>query len=365
MISSSSLVRDALRKLNRGGTMRAHGLAGRVAKVTKLPTADVLLAFGELRRSNELSATDWYPNHEPIGQVSLAMEVQVSPEEIRWQAALDGAGIKPEDSRALLSMAGILKDVSLFDLQRLAKGLLVMREAQRINSGRSRYHVSAQYLLSSSKLLDMLPAVALRKFGIDPAVFEAPPGYVIVAGPPQPKCVVLVENPQALELALEAEGVDDVAWVATFGYGLSGVGDEYGNQLATFFEGGRKRLHALTRKGNPPALADLLSHPCLYFWGDLDHEGIWIFKRIQKVIPQLKLSAIYVPMILRLQHGEWHPYVYVTGKQGQKPRIVQDKTSSQLLGLCASGAIDQESVTAQDIAQYARLPLDQMLPLSF
>lgn len=65
-------------------------------------------------------------------------------------------------------------------------------------------------------------------------------------------------------------------------------------QLAKFMEQ-KKGFQALVREGNQPAIETLLQHPRIYFWGDLDREGLRIYWRLKSSISKLQLSGLYHP----------------------------------------------------------------------
>nr|WP_279593425.1 Wadjet anti-phage system protein JetD domain-containing protein [Pseudodesulfovibrio sp. S3-i] len=103
--------------------------------------------------------------------------------------------------------------------------------------------------------------------------------------------------------------------------------------------------HVLTREGNPPKNPSLLlRHSNLFFWGDLDLMGMAIFDRLKRHFPQLKLSALYEPMIKELFAGRSHPYVGCVGKKGQKAQRLNDPMAQRLAALCRGRAVDQEIV---------------------
>ena len=76
----------------------------------------------------------------------------------------------------------------------------------------------------------------------------------------------------------------------------------------------------MSRRGHSHHLASLLEHPRLYFWGDLDREGLRIARALRSKLPQLILSALYEPMCESVKQRETsHPYVAMAGKAGQAP----------------------------------------------
>ena len=336
-------------------TVQGNRLVERLCGKTELERDTVIVALGQLRETGEIACDNWHRG-VPIGRVRVSIHPSRTEAEIRWDTVLTEAGAAEADRRALQDVGGKLVDWTYDDLVRLLRGLEALREDFDKVKGESRYEVSARYLLGSSKLLDALPNLALRAYGIDPAQLAGPPAYIITAGPSVPVCVVLVENPQAMEAALRAKGVDEVAWVSTFGYGLSRSGDEYGQQLAGFVEQGRG-LTPLVRQGTPPPIAQLLLHQKLYFWGDLDREGLRIYWRLKSKLSQLRLSALYQPMANMIESTDTHhPYTKHAAKLNQSVWRCSENTVQHLLELCEHQAVDQESLDCQAIQQYAIHP---------
>jgi hypothetical protein len=164
--------------------------------------------------------------------------------------------------------------------------------------------------------------------------------------------------------------------VATFGYGLSMVGDDYGRQLAAIIETPQRQIHSLIRAGTPPNLKSLLAHDKIFFWGDLDLEGLRIYQRLKDRLPKLELSAMYQPMIeMMYKPGATHPYLKAVGKEGQGARHgnnnlinkPQDNVShyegfidtssgaevlDEIAQLCTSSGIDQEILSKEQIIEH-------------
>jgi hypothetical protein len=356
---------DYLTKLRIALSVRSKGkayiqgslLVDKLTKDTKLQRDEIISGLQQLRDVSEISCRDWHRG-EPIGQVQLNLIYQTTEAELNWRAVLMGHDLADTEIEALMGMADALTGWNKSDLENLLRGLVALRHDLPKLRGESRYHVSAKYLLASSKLLDALPTFSLRNFGIDPAVLTGPKSYIITAGPPDPECVVLVENPQAFEAALEAERGQRVAWIATFGYGLSRTGEEFGTQLANLIESSC-RLTSLVRSGNPPPIETLLAHPTLYFWGDLDKEGLKIYWRLKSKIPQLQFSNLYAPMINMLKStNSSHRYTRLVAKEGQRNWACYDTTVQELINQCAERAVDQEALTQEQIIKNACLKLD-------
>lgn len=352
-------VRDALARLAQGRTtLQGHRLVERLRKRTGLTVIELRRALGELRNIGELRCKDWV-NGEPLGKVQLAIATAPpSSAQTLWEGVLRCAQLTDEEVVTLLPAHSVMDDLDAADMREILLGLVRLRAERERFAGIPRFEVSAAFLLGSSKLLDTLPITVLRNFGIDPESFPKFPGYLVVSGPPEPAAVVLVENPHAFEAAMRAGGTDDVAWVVTFGYGLSMRGDDHGMELVEFLTSKKQMPNALVRKGNPPDVARLLAHPEIFFWGDLDPAGLHIFDRLRRQVARLRLSGLYHPMVSALQAvATSHPYNAATGKEGQLRWASGDATIEALLELCAKRGVDQEIVREEQIAALCRLPL--------
>ncbi len=97
------------------------------------------------------------------------------------------------------------------------RGLREIRDNLDKIEGILRFIVSAQYLLSSSKLLNTLPKLSLKNFGVDISLSPDFPPQIIVAGPKKPQFVLLIENPHRFEQAISTGINDQIAIVVIFG----------------------------------------------------------------------------------------------------------------------------------------------------
>ena len=326
-----------------------------IAQATGFDRLIVIKCLTELKNSGEVSCQNWH-RMEPVGRLKLNLRPPVTDSHLRWLRVLKKEGLREQDVESLEPLHCFIDDWDTLALSSLLKGLLALREDIPKLRGQSRYVVSARYLLGSSKIIDALPNAPLRAFGIDPTVLAKPPSYLMTAGPTNPEAVLLIENPQAFELAVACSIVDTMALVATFGYGLSRTSDDFGRQLASNIES-NDPLVPLIRKGSPPDMTSLLSHPNMYFWGDLDIEGLRIFWRLRSKLPQLQLSAAYLPMIQLLKSEECHPYSKVSGKPNQKRWYCKDELVNNLLDLCTNRAVDQECIDSSKLGEIASKPL--------
>lgn len=349
-----SKLRSALSAGNKT-SVQGDRLVDRLCSKTGLHRNEVINGLRELRDTGEVCCKDWHRG-EPIGRVELLIQQVRSPYEEVWIGVMHNMGVDPATQEVLIALSDKVEGLAVDDMKRLLSGLLALREDLPRLNGQSRYLVSAKYLLGSSKLLDALPSPILRKFGVNLDLLIGPPSYIITAGPSSPKCVVLVENPQAMESALQTCTGGKIAWIATFGYGLSRSGNEYGSQLASLIEGDT-RLTALVRQGTPPPIEHLLQHSEIYFWGDFDREGFQIYWRLKSKISKLQLSGLYHPMRTMIENTDnHHAYNELVAKPNQNTWQCSDMDVQKMLDLCKSRAVDQESVSLADIEKYAACP---------
>lgn len=366
---SVAAVRAAVIKMMGGKSyLRPSGLVESLAQETGESRISVLQALARLSREKWIAGVA--ANGEPFAAVKITGEVPPPPPNSdfdRWRSVLDGTGVSQQDAAALLPLH---KALACFDagLQRaILQGLLNLRENVEAEAGRHRFVVSARYLIGSSKLLDSMPSAALKAFGIQIDRFPSHPLYVVAAGCAAPETVVLVENPAAFEMAVATAAALRCAFIATFGFGLSKGEDDYGRQLAGLVEARFAGAITLVREGSScPTARELLNHPNITFWGDLDVAGIEIFQRLKRAVPGLRFSALYQPMLEALegQVGS-HPYVPSVGKQGQHDRYMtirsDDTITEKLIARCAMRGVDQECVQPTQIEQHAgyELVLDE------
>jgi hypothetical protein len=293
---------------------------------------------------------------EPISAyiVVFPPEAVLSAHSLCWHSIIEDASLLASEREALAPLGECLHGFDKDEMHLLLEGLIRLRKEQGHAKGQLTFAISAAYLLGSSKLLSSLDARALKAFGIDTSAFHSRPPYVVVAAAKQhPISVILVENPVAFELAALSAACDHVTFICTFGFGLSNVNNEYGNQLANMIEAGSAIV--LKRTGScSDDLLEILNHPEVHFWGDLDLAGIQIYERIAKRLPHLQLSALYTPMIrAAASAASRHPYVNAVGKQGQSAFGCQRQDGRQLLEYCRSYAVDQEIVTEVEIESLA------------
>lgn len=299
---------------------------------------------------------------EPIsGFLTVVRPDQEVPSHVEaWRAVLADSTLPERDKLALQAIGSAMEGFSSKNMAMLLDGLIRLRENQAQHFGEQVFSVSAMYLMGSSKLLSSLDWKPLYSFGIEIDRFLPRPVYVVVGGNLEaPTAVVLVENPVSFEAAVDSEAARHCLFVCTFGFGLSASANDYGNQLAGAVEAGQARVLSRSAGGEVPTLRDIMRHQRIQFWGDLDMAGMQIFCRLASKVPDMTLSALYEPMIEAIQHdGSRHPYVSAVCKDGQGRMIVQTARSDvqELLRLCEHFAVDQEFVSADDIARLAGKP---------
>lgn len=338
--------------------LQSKGLIDRLSLVTALETLSVRQALGRLMKAGWLQGVT--PEGMPLGRVKIVGEIpekMVDPMLLAWESALANEGINSQNIAILSPCYKKLHGLLDEDLRLIARGLIRLKKEQSLHKDKPAFLVSAKYFLASSKLLEELPRRNLMAFGIDLRQFSQHPPYVMVAGCKNPKTVILVENPASFELAITTKAVETCAFIATFGFGLSHSNSEHGSQLATIVESGFAKAVTLTRQGSDSLSAQtLLSHHNITFWGDLDPAGIQIYLRLKNQIPNLKLSALYKPMLESLKLNNCsHPYVDITKKFGQTGMTVtcNDSQINILLNLVKNRGVDQEFVSQELIQSLA------------
>lgn len=350
---------EALWKLSGDGgrPLRPNGLLGRLRAKSGLAEMDIGMALKELREEGQISCAKWLSTPtRPGAMLSVIRNERQTPMWVEsWRILLEQSGLSQGEVEALRPIGELLQDFGDEASARLISGLKQLRREQASQKGLPLYDVSARYLLGSSKLLDRIrkPAIA---FGINVDAFAQAHKYVAVAGPARPKAVILVENPHAFETAVEVQ--TDCAWACTYGFGIAlGKDERHGQMFVENLTTHTSALKTLVRSGNPPPLGNLLGHPVLYFWGDLDLAGLMIFSQLRASFPQIQLSALYLPMIEMLKSKQGHPYHKLTGKDGQMPSSSVYESLTTLAALCRGRGVDQESLTREQIESLAALSL--------
>jgi hypothetical protein len=329
--------------------LRPNGLKERLRAKSGLSEHDIGVALQELREEGQISCAKWLSTPtRPGAMLSVIRNERQTPMWVEsWRILLEQSSLGLDEIEALRPIGEFLQGFGDEANARLISGLKQLRREQASQKGLPLYDVSARYLLGSSKLLERIrkPAIA---FGINVDAFAQAHKYLAVAGPKEPKAVVLVENPHAFETASQAQ--TNCAWACTYGFGLAlGKDERHGQMLVENLTGHIGTLKTLVRSGNPPPLGNLLGHPALFFWGDLDPAGLMIFSQLRASFPQIQLSALYLPMIEKLKAGNGHPYHHLSGKNGQVHNLKIEETLSVLASICAENGVDQETVLPEQV----------------
>lgn len=368
MMADESLeivIHELRRRTRKSDVLQGGSLVDGLTQKTNLDAATIRTQLKEIRSRGWIEAGSWSATGNPVGRVKVSLPALPTPAwREQWNAALLACkGLSDVDRETLFECGACLADMDATELPQILDGLVRLRQDQSMLFGTPEFLVSARYLRGSSKMLSKLGSRAVRAFGIDLTQFPDHPPYVVAAGASNPKAVVLVENPAAFELAVRTSAVEHCAFIATFGFGLSKTSDDFGNQLACMVEEDElSGSVTLIREGSttPPA-RELLAHPNITFWGDLDIAGMVIFERIANNLPHLRLSAMYAPMIEAIQDvNRRHPYATATGsgKPGQKSFRSVRQDVQKMLAYSERYAVDQEIVLPGEIESMAGHVLD-------
>ncbi|WP_165678820.1 hypothetical protein [Metapseudomonas otitidis] len=347
------------KRLGNGAYLHPNGLLDKLGKDLGIHPDEVRRGFIRLKQEDWLGNVAL--NGHPLGRVTVLAPrptAELPASLAAWREALQSADLE-EDARLMLeSLHSSTDGLSSSMLSRLVAGLGSLREELRQPSSEPLFVLSSRHLLGSSKILGKLPASPMRKFcpGLSAQPDRIP--YVVTAGPADPKRVTLIENPWAFERAIEAGLAEDNALIATFGYGLSKGGEAFGRQLQNLLSDSWLKLIQLRRNPEVGNLTDLLGHPRIEFWGDLDLEALRIYRSLLRSIPRLTLSRLYEPLEAHLRAGGGHDYHPITGKEGQQP-LASDEFAGlpgarRLAEVCKDRGLDQEFLSLQEIAYHGR-----------
>ena len=337
----------ALCKRSKGSYLTSTNLAAAVSKRTGISVADVKAALGRLSRDGRISG-GVTSKGDVFGKIQITEPITkpLTHTEMLWQEVIKESDLN-EAAAELMKCSPVVEGLSREDMRALLQRLKKLKDDSPLLASEDPYCVSASYLLGSSKALDKIG----RPLGLSSSQFQGRAAYIVVAGPPEPECVLLIENQAAFETFCAGEAVNRAMAVATFGYGLawSGVAGAIGT----------KNIVPLVRLGHPPAFSEIIGRVTSFFWGDLDKEGINIYLQLRRKIPTLKLSALYRPMIAEIHKVEnSHPYCVLAEKTGQKKPTSEDAQINSLLQLCRHRAVDQEIIRSKDIERLFNVPLD-------
>ncbi|WP_355659882.1 Wadjet anti-phage system protein JetD domain-containing protein [Halomonas salifodinae] len=340
---------------------RRHGAGKRWQAKTLVERLLILEAC-----QTQLEARQYLERLQRVGILAVADGVSLAPRlglnprvglDPHWTEALVQGlpraaielGLTASQSRAWeRALEGALGDWSASDQMALVAGLRSLAAALPAAYDLGAYRASACYLLGSSKLLTSLPQELLIAFGIQVSAFRPSATWVLASGPRSPRGLLLIENPQSFSQARELGIDDELALICSFGYGLS-----LGEALSR-----PERIQLVGPRLPGGSLKDLLTLPNMTYWGDLDPEGLRIYRALKQHLPRLALSALYEPMIAALQMDQGHPLDTLTGKSGQVPGLewqrgldqewVEDATLMRLAGLALDSRVEAAWLEAID-----------------
>ena len=346
---AADAVLRVLRRFAGGRTrVRALGLFERLATKLGVTRVDVSESIRELHRLGLLRYAADVQGLPVSGYVEVTQaHVEQSPHAVAWQKALTAAGFDEMVVATLADLSAKLPNVKEDDMGYLAKALNEISHAPASDLQDAGFNISARRLLGSSKVLSALTPGMLAALNLPKQLHEYSPRYVVCAGPADPVAVLLIENPRAFENALRSGLAQRVALVCTFGFGLAYLRADAASGMQA------DPAIMLPRDGNPPSLAQLLSHPRAFIAADLDRAGLDIYRSLKRSMPQLELSAVFESMLPMMSDpARSHPYAALFQKEGQAkvrhPLDQDDESTRFLLAACAQRSADQEAVPDSD-----------------
>lgn len=341
----------ALLRMSANGRVRTSSALPKLASQLELSRIDVNEAIRGLHQASLLEYTA-DPRGLPVsGNISVVKQNVSTPRhELDWAQAILLAGIDKDAATALLGLSVKLEDVSSSDMNLMAKALKKLAETSPDELNDAGFNISAQCILSGSKVLAQLSPKMLQALGLPTRLHTSSPRYVVCAGPAEPIATLLIENPRAFENAVRSGLANTVALVCTYGFGLSYLGQEWLHAEET---SDHNQPLVMIRAGRPPGLDKLFTSPQVYLWADLDRAAFSIYLLLIRAIPHLRLSAIYRVMDAMLDDpGTSHPYAKIFDKAGQTISERHPHKDERVIALwrrCALRAVDQEAVLDADI----------------
>ncbi len=341
----------------KGRKLLAAGLASRAAQAI---SSDVVSVYDALRRLRASELVSYKPDTMGVPYVGyltvVPAPVNVSATEKAWREALAAMTDDAQLADALAVSHALFDGLGSLDMEHVIKGLTQIRGAAASLQDEFGFSVSAQHILGSSKVLSRLPMATLRLLGVDR--LPSTPRYLVVAGPPHPLAVLFVENTTSFEAAVKAGLDSEVALIAAYGYGLNMMSDSSAG-LALLESVRGKGCEVLSRSGTGHSLDRLFGHSRMFFWGDLDREGLRIAMALRQHLPQLELSGLYAPMrALVAERDSSHPYIGLSGKALQTAWTrTGDSLLDALAASCETRAVDQEALDIKLYGPFAQMSL--------
>ncbi len=260
-------VETVLRRLTAGGKkLRPGGLILRLSKFSGIPQLDVQLALEELVRAGSLSGVS--KSGQPLTLVGwTGTALPLSQAEMLLSEVI--ANFNDESSKAtlqpLLKIAELFSGLSADDINYVIHGML---QCKKGSINHDPIFASAANILGSAKALNNLRGAA-RNLSLQWSNNACGELYVLTAGPARPDAVVLIENIKSFTAFARSRHAKHAVAIAAFGYGLTM--ENFGNRLVA------QQIVACCAYGDTVNLYDAISHCPIFFWGDLDREGIRIW----------------------------------------------------------------------------------------
>lgn len=355
----SDLAREAfhrLLKMTSGSSIRTSTVMDNLGKHLGVGHVEVKEVVRELYQAQLLSYT---PDRQQLPVSGLIKFTRPQKETLAyqhmWLDALAGSGLSDTAKDALYDLHPKISDMGESDMRVLAAAFARLENEKRSSITEAGFNFSARNIMGGSKVLANLAPKMLQALGLPLRLHTSSPRYVICAGPREPESTLLIENPRAFENALRSGLGQSVALVCTYGFGLSYLGQVWGEDAIE-----EDTPIQVVRAGNPPSLRSLLQAKKVYLWADFDLAAFNIFRSLKASVPHLKLSGIYECMaeLAQNQHGS-HPYAILFEKDGQTVSSVSaitfdDPDETVLWNLCQVRAVDQEAVPEKLIAKLGK-----------
>lgn len=330
MLDQRELVEGFIRKAAKGGRPLQPGrLLDRIANHTGLSMIDIEACLSMLAEEGLIDGVS--RNGRPIKMVHWrgASLVEINPLAMTVRDYFGRRGTLVPDVDCL-ALSKALDGLDNTDVLNLLDGLYELQGF----SGDSVF-ASARHLLGSAKALSGLSSAS--RFLKALPTQDVGEMYVITAGPVDPDAVLLIENLRSFMSFSNSHHVDRVLGVVSYGYGLSM------QNFATHLHAGR--VTACPSRGERPDLKKILQTKPVFFWGDLDQEGLRIFESLRRGIPGISLSSAYAEMEkLASVTQRSHPYHRLFEKAGQRRASGDTPEVVHLSKVSRHRSVDQEAL---------------------
>lgn len=314
--------------------LQPSGLIDRLARHTGLPRLDVKEALARLALEGKISGVS--KTGEPLKKVQwIGIRPEMSSTAQQLLCAFERLTEEIPEAllRRLLSCSDLFDGLSTEDIEHVLRGLL---HCQSAGPYQDAVLASAKHILGSAKALNNLKRPA-RALDLDRTEDTAGELYVLTAGPPVPKAIVLIENIRSFTAFARSAHAQNATGVAAYGYGLTM--ENFGSRLAA------EQVIACPAYGAVVNLRHALEQLPVLFWGDLDQEGLRIYESLRRQLPHVCLSGAYSAMEARLKSNTLcHPYHRLFEKAGQRQPKGDIPAIAYLAERCRSRAVDQEAL---------------------